>query len=108
MASQKIRIKLKSYDHTLVDLSAEKIVETAAKIITVTIAIQYLPRYLISFFVEPLKSFGFSAIIPAPRPIGPLGLLEGILVCFILFSLILNALLFIYFFCCIVNSQFLS
>ncbi len=31
MASQKIRIKLKSYDHTLVDLSAEKIVETAKK-----------------------------------------------------------------------------
>ena len=31
MASQKIRIKLKSYDHALVDLSAEKIVETAKK-----------------------------------------------------------------------------
>lgn len=29
MASQKIRITLKSYDHTLIDLTAEKIVETA-------------------------------------------------------------------------------
>ena len=29
MASQKIRIKLKSYDHNLVDQTAEKIVETA-------------------------------------------------------------------------------
>ena len=29
MASQKIRIKLKAYDHNLVDLAAEKIVETA-------------------------------------------------------------------------------
>ncbi len=28
MASQKIRIKLKSYDHTLVDKSAEKIIRT--------------------------------------------------------------------------------
>ncbi|MEL6771557.1 MAG: 30S ribosomal protein S10 [Bacteroidota bacterium] len=28
MASQKIRIKLKSYDHTLVDKSAEKIIKT--------------------------------------------------------------------------------
>jgi small subunit ribosomal protein S10 len=28
MASQKIRIKLRSYDHTLVDKSAEKIVKT--------------------------------------------------------------------------------
>jgi small subunit ribosomal protein S10 len=31
MANQKIRIKLKAYDHNLVDLSAEKIVETAKK-----------------------------------------------------------------------------
>ncbi|MBR5250400.1 MAG: 30S ribosomal protein S10, partial [Clostridia bacterium] len=31
MASQKIRIKLKAYDHNLVDLAAEKIVETAIK-----------------------------------------------------------------------------
>ena len=31
MASQKIRIKLKAYDHNLVDLAAEKIVETATK-----------------------------------------------------------------------------
>ncbi len=31
MASQRIRIKLKSYDHNLIDLSAEKIVETAKK-----------------------------------------------------------------------------
>lgn len=31
MASQKIRIKLKAYDHTLIDQSAEKIVETAKK-----------------------------------------------------------------------------
>lgn len=31
MASQKIRIKLKAYDHNLVDLAAEKIVETAKK-----------------------------------------------------------------------------
>lgn len=28
MASQKIRIKLKSYDHTLIDRSAEKIIRT--------------------------------------------------------------------------------
>ena len=28
MASQKIRIKLKSYDHSLVDKSAEKIIRT--------------------------------------------------------------------------------
>ena len=28
MAGQKIRIKLKAYDHNLIDLSAEKIVET--------------------------------------------------------------------------------
>ena len=28
MASQKIRIKLKSYDHTLIDKSAEKIIRT--------------------------------------------------------------------------------
>ncbi len=31
MASQKIRIKLKAYDHTLIDQSAGKIVETAKK-----------------------------------------------------------------------------
>lgn len=31
MANQKIRIKLKSYDHNLVDSSAEKIVDTAKK-----------------------------------------------------------------------------
>lgn len=31
MASQKIRIKLKAYDHSLIDLSAEKIVQTAIK-----------------------------------------------------------------------------
>lgn len=31
MASQKIRIKLKAYDHNLIDLSAEKIVQTAIK-----------------------------------------------------------------------------
>lgn len=31
MANQKIRIKLKAYDHTLIDQSAEKIVETAKK-----------------------------------------------------------------------------
>lgn len=29
MANQKIRIKLKAYDHTLIDQSAQKIVETA-------------------------------------------------------------------------------
>lgn len=29
MASQKIRINLKSYDHNLVDQTAERIVETA-------------------------------------------------------------------------------
>ena len=29
MATQKIRIKLKSYEHTLIDQSAERIVETA-------------------------------------------------------------------------------
>lgn len=29
MASQKIRIKLKAYDHNLIDISAAKIVETA-------------------------------------------------------------------------------
>ncbi len=31
MASQKIRIKLKAYDHNLIDQSAEKIVDTAIK-----------------------------------------------------------------------------
>ena len=31
MASQKIRIKLKAYEHTLIDQSAEKIVETAKR-----------------------------------------------------------------------------
>ena len=31
MASQKIRIKLKSYEHTLIDQSAERIVETAKR-----------------------------------------------------------------------------
>ncbi len=31
MASQKIRIKLKAYDHNLVDMAAEKIVETATR-----------------------------------------------------------------------------
>ena len=31
MAGQKIRIKLKAYDHNLIDVSAEKIVETVKK-----------------------------------------------------------------------------
>ena len=31
MAGQKIRIKLKAYDHNLIDLSPEKIVETVKK-----------------------------------------------------------------------------
>lgn len=31
MASAKMRIKLKSYDHNLIDVSSEKIVETAKK-----------------------------------------------------------------------------
>ena len=31
MASQKIRIKLKAYEHNLIDLSAERIVETAKR-----------------------------------------------------------------------------
>ena len=31
MASQKIRIKLKAYDHNLIDISAEKIVESVKK-----------------------------------------------------------------------------
>lgn len=31
MASQKIRIKLKAYDHELIDQSAERIVETAKR-----------------------------------------------------------------------------
>ena len=31
MASQKIRIKLKAYDHDLIDRSAERIVETAKR-----------------------------------------------------------------------------
>lgn len=31
MASQKIRIKLKAYDHNLIDRAAEKIVDTAIK-----------------------------------------------------------------------------
>ena len=31
MAKQKIRIKLKAYDHNLVDKSAERIVETAER-----------------------------------------------------------------------------
>jgi small subunit ribosomal protein S10 len=31
MASQKIRIKLKAYDHDLIDQSAERIVDTAAR-----------------------------------------------------------------------------
>ena len=31
MASQKIRIKIKAYDHNLVDVSAKKIVDTATR-----------------------------------------------------------------------------
>ena len=31
MSGQKIRIKLKAYDHNLIDISAEKIVETVKK-----------------------------------------------------------------------------
>ncbi len=31
MASQKIRIKLKAYDHDLIDRSAERIVDTAKR-----------------------------------------------------------------------------
>ena len=31
MAGQKIRIKLKAYDHNLIDVAAEKIVETAKR-----------------------------------------------------------------------------
>lgn len=31
MATQKIRIKLKSYEHTLIDQSAERIIETAKR-----------------------------------------------------------------------------
>ena len=31
MAGQKIRIKLKAFDHNLIDISAEKIVETVKK-----------------------------------------------------------------------------
>ena len=31
MAGQKIRIKLKAYDHTLIDASADKIVETVKR-----------------------------------------------------------------------------
>lgn len=31
MAGQKIRIKLKAYDHTLIDVSADKIVETVKR-----------------------------------------------------------------------------
>ena len=31
MAGQKIRIKLKAYDHNLIDISAEKIVESVKK-----------------------------------------------------------------------------
>ena len=31
MATQKIRIKLKAYDHTLIDQASEKIVETAKR-----------------------------------------------------------------------------
>lgn len=31
MATQKIRIKLKSYEHTMIDQSAERIVETAKR-----------------------------------------------------------------------------
>ena len=31
MPSQKIRIKLKAYDHNLIDQSAERIVETAKR-----------------------------------------------------------------------------
>ena len=34
MAGQKIRIKLKAYDHNLIDISAEKIVETVKKTVT--------------------------------------------------------------------------
>ena len=40
MASQKIRIKLKAYDHELIDQSAARIVETAKK--TGTIAYEVL------------------------------------------------------------------
>ena len=34
MAGQKIRIKLKAYDHNLIDSSAEKIVESVKKTVT--------------------------------------------------------------------------
>ena len=32
MANEKIRVRLKAYDHTLIDQSAEKIVETAKRL----------------------------------------------------------------------------
>ena len=83
--------------------ATEKTVETAANIITAMIAAQYLPRYFMSFFVEPLKSLAFSVTIPGPCPIGPLGLLGGILNCSLLFSFILHALLFV-----IIKSKFLG
>jgi len=37
--SQKIRIRLKAYDHQILDQSAKKIVETAKKIITILRAV---------------------------------------------------------------------
>ena len=36
---ERIRIRLKSYDHTLIDQAAEKIVETAKRIVTILRAV---------------------------------------------------------------------
>ena len=53
--SQKIRIKLKSYDHNLVDKSAEKIVRTVKA--TVAIVSGPIPSYTQTYFY--CKPFDF-------------------------------------------------
>ena len=75
------------------------IVERIANIITITIAILYLPKYFNNFLRVPLKSFGFSpgiATLFLPPPIGPLLCLLSIVYSFLNYSLfIINSSLFI-------------
>jgi small subunit ribosomal protein S10 len=72
--SQKIRIKLKSYDHNLVDKSAEKIVKTVKSTGAVVSGPIPLPTHKRIFTVRE-SSFNFHRIsgcwtytVPHPRP----------------------------------------
>ena len=56
MASQKIRIKLKAYDHELIDQSAARIVETAKK--TGTKVSGPIPGFSTLIFEVELLSIG--------------------------------------------------